>query len=163
MRGQQERSIARREAWGRRSFGAARRRVVDRFLCLLWPVPAAEWTGLGWVLRSQGSLGEEELWRDARWKGLIASNACSGPFPLLSGREGAAGTVLCSQRGALIESDPLAAIWGIVRVGSPPLEVGLAEPVATAQGSWARCTPRASGGPAPTASCQSAPDRRLGH
>jgi hypothetical protein len=40
-------SSARREARGRRSFGAARRVVVDRFQCLLRPVPAAEW--LVWV------------------------------------------------------------------------------------------------------------------
>ena len=41
--GQRERSCARREAWGRRSFGAARREWDDRFQCLLRPVPAAEW------------------------------------------------------------------------------------------------------------------------
>jgi hypothetical protein len=40
---------------------------VDRFQCLLRPVPAAEWAGLGWFLRSQGSSGEEELSRGARW------------------------------------------------------------------------------------------------
>jgi hypothetical protein len=45
--GQRERSCARREAWGSRSFRAARRVVVDRFQCLLRPVPAAEWAGVG--------------------------------------------------------------------------------------------------------------------
>ena len=59
----------------------------DRFQCSLRTVPAAEWAGLGWVLRSQGSSGKEELWRCAPGGGMIASNACSGPFPLLSGRD----------------------------------------------------------------------------
>ena len=45
--GQRERSFARREAQGSRSFGAARRERGDRFQCLLRPVPAAEW--LVWV------------------------------------------------------------------------------------------------------------------
>jgi hypothetical protein len=41
----------------------------------------------GTVLRSQGSSGEDGLWRCRAGDEVIASNACSGPFPLLSGRE----------------------------------------------------------------------------
>ena len=40
----------------------------------------------GTVLRSQGSSGEDGLWRCRAGDEVIASNACSGPFPLLNGR-----------------------------------------------------------------------------
>ena len=61
------------------------------------------WHVLGWgsagsVLRAQGSSGEDELSRCARGECLIASNACSGPVPLLL----AAGSHLITQKGALL-------------------------------------------------------------
>ena len=63
---------------------------VDRFQCLLRTVPAAEWAAVGWVLRSQGSSGGSRSFRAVRHGGMIASNACSGPFPLMSSWCGAA-------------------------------------------------------------------------
>ena len=45
----------------------------------------------GSVLRSQGSLGEEELSRCALGMGLIAANARSGPIPLRCGFMGLRG------------------------------------------------------------------------
>ena len=53
---------------------------------LRWTVLAA-----GTVLRSQGSLGEEELSRCALGMGLIAANARSGPIPLRCGFMGLRG------------------------------------------------------------------------
>ena len=71
---------------GAEAFARCAMEGVDRFQCLLRPVPAAEWAGVGWVLRSQGSSGEDGLWRCRAGDEVIASNACSGPFPLLNGR-----------------------------------------------------------------------------
>jgi hypothetical protein len=69
----------------------SRRRRGDRFQCLLRPVPAAEWAAVGWILRSQGSLGH--LFCGGGVLGL-APGACGrwglrGIGPALAGNVGA--------------------------------------------------------------------------